>query len=367
MIISEQEKNRIRNLHREYFVLNEEMVSDFEDIKDNGWVRKLEQMYDPFKEVLFKHWDNEGPHNDPHMLKLLGFDTRKEKGLYKIIDLWLVEWHGGWDKAVEVSKERLKGIHEVSDGGYNFKYVVTSIDAAEEQVQTGGWSSLGVFVIVDGNGTANLALGGHDTYTLWEIFHDHHWWSDGDYEEECRKCGLRRSVYDDESDLERANRVSDVPGEDLKYEVQQEVDEVVHENLIGLLRGTGIRINYVTIEGSTAPNQFPPKEGGSGADSPYIQESTDMFGQELLELQSYITEEEQEDLPSEDEEKYCFTDNLELKLLSTGKTVTGPKWWQFWKKENKSYNPTLKQKRDRQNSEHKKRGKVIKGCKIYNI
>jgi|ETNvirenome_6_85_1030632.scaffolds.fasta_scaffold190752_1 hypothetical protein len=74
-----------------------------------------------------------------------------------------------------------------------------------------------------------------------------------------------------------------------------------------------------------------------------------------------------EDLPSEDEEKYCFTDNLELKLLSTGKTVTGPKWWQFWKKKSKSYNPTLKQKRDRQNSEHKKRGKVIKGCKIYNI
>ena len=31
--INESEKNRIRNLHREHFILNEEMIGDTDDIK----------------------------------------------------------------------------------------------------------------------------------------------------------------------------------------------------------------------------------------------------------------------------------------------------------------------------------------------
>ena len=287
--------------------------SDFPNINQAKGRNQLKKMYAPFKESLFKYWDTKGPHNDPHILKLLGLDTRKERGLYKIIDEWLVEWYGGRDKAVEVAKEKLKGIHQVWDGGYDFKYVVTSIDDeiipwTEEQKarRKEGLSDheIGVVVILDGSGMVNLALGGHDSYTLWDIFHDHQWWSDGDYEEECRTCGLRRSVRDDsEDDLTRANRVSDEPDEELKEEVRQEIDEVLDDSVTDLLNATGIGISYVTVKGTTSTYQFPPKE--------YIHEAADIFGQGLLEpieLHPYDTEEEWEEdvakieIPDDDEE-----------------------------------------------------------------
>jgi len=270
-----------------------------------AWMENLERIYTPFKDSLFKYWDNNGPHNDPDQLKLLGLDTRKEKGLYKIIDEWLVEWYGGKDQALEVVKEKLKGIHEAIDGGYDLKYVVTSIDEGLPFKRYYGGYEIGVFVIVDGDGTVNTMYGNAagDVYTLSQIYHNHQWDYMGDYQEECQTCGLRRSIPADDSDLERANQWSEEPDDDLKYEIGQEVDDVVYESLLDLLKGTGIGINYITVKGATLPNQFPPKE--------YIHEETDIFGQGLLgpiELQPYDTEEEWEEdvakieVPDDDEE-----------------------------------------------------------------
>ena len=40
-------------------------------------IDRLEKMYGDYKDTLFRYWDQKGPHNDPHILKLLGLDTRK--------------------------------------------------------------------------------------------------------------------------------------------------------------------------------------------------------------------------------------------------------------------------------------------------
>ena len=273
-------------------------------------IEDLEKIYGSYKDTLFRYWDQKGPHNDPEQLKLVGVDTRKERGLYKLIDKWLIEWHGGPEQAITLVREKLKGIHHVIDGGYDFKYVVTTID--ENEKKGGGRrgrfedrEDVGVFVVVDGSGTVNVQLGGHNTYTLWQLSHTHRWDYMGDSEEECIVCGLRRSVPADDfdDDLTRANQWSDEPSQTLRDEIGQELEDVLHDNLTDLIKETGISLDYVTVHGTTRPGNFPPTE--------YINEAADMFGQGLLEpieLQPYDTEEEWEedvakiDPPDDDEE-----------------------------------------------------------------
>ena len=226
----------------------------------------LHEKYGKYKVTLFKYWDSNGANVKPQNLKLIGLDVRQEKGLYKLINKWLVEWHGGREKAIEIVKEKLKGVHSVLDGGYDFKYTVTSIEAEEKVWMEQEW--IGVFVIIDGGGTVDASLGGLGRYTLWELSED--------------------QTLDD-----------------IRYEIERELLEVLQDTLINLLSETGIIVSYVTVERTTKPNHFPPTE--------YIQEAADMFGQGLLEpieLQQYDTEEEWEEdvakiiVPPKEEEEY---------------------------------------------------------------
>ena len=80
--------------------------------------------------------------------------------------------------------------------------------------------------------------------------------------------------------------------EDLKYEIQQEIDEVLHDSITDLLNETGISINYVTVQkGTTRTKPFSTHRNTFMRLQIYLVKDY----LEPMELQPYDTEEEWEE------------------------------------------------------------------------
>ena len=162
---------------------------------------QYENVANRFKRILFKYWDINGPTLSRQIYKLMGIDSYHSYKLEPFFQVFLVEWMGGDEKFIQLLKKDEGETFQIIDGGYNFQIILDEVTVNEYEVY--------LHVRVKPGGTVTLIFNeGEPTLTLEEA----------------------------------------LANEKFGWEINNEVDEVIHNKFFKFFSEFGVTIEDIDID-----------------------------------------------------------------------------------------------------------------------